>query len=124
MELLEKEKYLNSTLLNQNLVSGINCDRLKQLNNLVQNYLADKVDEITVVNIADAMLVLQNLKTTFKESQNEVKKLQAENQSLTAKQQKSDTSLKQRSSKSTTSQSSVKFHLSRSNILSLSAISE
>lgn len=124
MELLEKEKYLNSTLLNQNLVSGINCDRLKQLNNLVQDYLADKVDEITVVNIADAMLVLQNLKTTFKESQNEVKKLQAENQSLTAKQQKSDTSLKQRSSKSTTSQSSVKFHLSRSNILSLSAISE
>lgn len=87
----------------------MNCDRLKQLNNLVQDYLDDKVNEITVVNIADAMLVLQNLKATFKESQNEVQKLQAENQSLTAKQKKSDTSLKQRSSKSTISQSSVNF---------------
>lgn len=107
--MLEKEKYLNSTLLNQDLVSGVNCDRLKQLNNLVRDYLDDKVNEITVVNIADAMLVLQNLKATFKESQNEVQKLQAENQSLTAKQKKSDTSLKQKSSKSTISQSSVNF---------------
>lgn len=87
----------------------MNCDRLKQLNNLVQDYLADKVDEISVVNIADAMLVLQNLKATFKETQNEIKKLQNENRSLAAKQ-KSDTSLKQRSSKSTISQSSVIFN--------------
>ncbi|XP_019756624.2 kinesin-like protein KIN-1 [Dendroctonus ponderosae] len=99
LQSIEKDQHLNSVLLNRDLVTGMNPERIKHLHNLIQDYLAGNVQEIPLMNVADAGLVLENIRTLCKGLENEIKALQIENQGLVAHQQ-SEVTLKQKSSKS------------------------
>lgn len=79
--------------------------RLVHMKKLVHAYLEDEIEEITVMNVTDTQIVLQYIKNICRDFENDVKKLQAENQDL-LEQQNSDLNLKSKNSK-TSSQYSV-----------------
>lgn len=79
--------------------------RLVHMKKLVHDYLEDKIEEITIMNVADTQIVLQYIKNICRDFENDVKKLQAENRDL-SEQQNSEINLRSKNSK-TSSQYSV-----------------
>ncbi|KAL1494600.1 hypothetical protein ABEB36_010172 [Hypothenemus hampei] len=120
---IEKEKHLNSVLFNQDLVSGLNCERINHLQNLITDYLNNRIREVTILNVADANVFLQGMRTICHEYQEDVRKLQMENQTLLAQQQ-NEVNLKQRGSKSSSQGSGGKISRKSSKAGSKDSISK
>ncbi|XP_030753639.1 kinesin-like protein KIF9 isoform X2 [Sitophilus oryzae] len=102
----QREKYLDSVLLNQNLVFGLSSERIEHVDRTVCDYLNNHLDEMKMLNVADAKMVLERMKYTYKSREESIERLQAENQQLMVKSESS--SLKIKSSKSCTNSSTSK----------------
>ncbi|KAJ8938620.1 hypothetical protein NQ318_012451 [Aromia moschata] len=62
LEKLEQQNVHNSVLLNQDLTQDMNKDRLEHVQKIIKEYLRDRVNEITVLNVAEAAEVFKVFK--------------------------------------------------------------
>ncbi|CAH1956917.1 unnamed protein product [Acanthoscelides obtectus] len=70
LEQLQKEEMLNSILMNQDL-SALNEDRTEHLQAIVQQYLANTLTEISVMNVAEVSMVFRIFKEVYNRTKTE-----------------------------------------------------
>ncbi|CAH1156018.1 unnamed protein product [Phaedon cochleariae] len=78
LEELQKEKIQNSVLLNQDLTKNMNSDRMDHLERTVNDYLKNRITEITVLSVAEASTVFKLLKEMCNQCEQEKIKLAKE----------------------------------------------
>ncbi|XP_076265277.1 uncharacterized protein LOC143199378 [Rhynchophorus ferrugineus] len=99
VEICRQNKYLDSVLLNHNMVDVTDQERRLLVDRAVESYLKGTMDEITVMNVVEAKDIFSRLRTLYNEQDVRITRLIAEKEQS---HPKSEVSLKVKGSRSST----------------------
>lgn len=70
---MKKEKMQDSVLLNQNLSLNLNQDRMEHIEKLVMDYMKSGINEISILNVAEASVVFKVFRDLVRQCEAEKK---------------------------------------------------
>ncbi|XP_060529875.1 kinesin-like protein KIF9 isoform X2 [Cylas formicarius] len=83
------EAHLNPELLNEDLTGALNEENIFHIDRTIEEFLKNNINEITLMNVADAAVALKKLRELCQQYENEIKQLRE------ATSSRSEASLKQ-----------------------------